>query len=282
MQDAIPQSLMALLGKEFPAAVLDDLAASARAKWITIAQRTLHSSKRDYIDSISEVMVEGSDDMGVMMRSIELTGWLANAVEQGIDGYDLRETLLGGDKPGVKLNKDGKKYRSIPFRHGTPGSQGQAGVPMGARMGPQHSQSMAFAASGVMEKGQAAALGRAIYKRAEALQAGKRLGNSKSGTGFVPLRMGKTKTTVLHVPKLAPWHKTDIYAGMKKETKTYKTATQSQYMTFRTISEANPEGWIHPGIQARRIAPQVEQFIRSIATKALQTAVRSALRGVST
>lgn len=290
LQEFVPQGLTALLGPDFPRLVLDDLATAARAHWIMLAQRELHSSKRDYINGIQEVENTGrapdrgehadgwSGVKGMEERTIVLVGWLPNAVEQGMEGYDLRDTLLGD---GAKTNAQGQKYRAIPFRHGTPGSQGGPGAPMGARMGPQPPQSLAFAARGIMSKGQAAKLGRAIYQRAKNLGPGQSLGTRKGGTGFVPVRTTARKTDVVQVPKLAPWHKTDIFAGMKRERKTYKAATQSQYVTFRTISEANPEGWIHPGIQGRHLAPRVEQFVQGIAQKAVFTAVRSALKGVS-
>jgi len=84
------------------------------------------------------------------------------------------------------------------------------------------------------------------------------------------------------VPKLAEHHKTDIYAGMKKVSHLYQNATQSQYMTFRMISENMTEGWMHPGINARHLATQVETYVQSIAQRAVETVVRAALKGTST
>jgi hypothetical protein len=267
LQGLIPQQLLALLGTQFMDTVLDDVAASARAKWILLAQQRLGSSKRDYIDGIQDVEGSGKE------RSITLVGWLPNAVEQGIDSYDLRTTLLGPGKG--KTAKDGHKYRPIPFRHGTPGSGGQAGTPMGARLGPQGGQSFAYAATGIMDKAQAAKLGKAIYARARALEQGQRLGTRK-GTGYVPIRESRDVAQVMRVPKLAPWHKTDIFAGMQRDTKTYERATQAQYTTFRTISEAKPDGWIHPGIQARHLAAEVEEHVQGLVGKAVLAAVRAA------
>ncbi len=287
----MPQSLLALLGPQFPQVVLDDIATAARAKWIMLAQNTLGSSKRDYINGIQEIENTGQSQRtsgpngqewegtaALEERTIALVGWLANAVESGMGPYDLRETLLA---KWAKTNKDGQKYRSIPFRHGTPGSQGGGGAPMGSRMGPQGKQSLAWAAAGIMSRGQAAKMGKGIYQKARALQANERLG-TRRGTGFVPMSSGKRRTAVVKVPKLAPWHKTDIFAGMKRATKQYEKAEQSQYTTFRTISEAEPQGWIHPGIQPRHLAAQVEQFIERIAVKTISAAVTGALKGMST
>jgi len=256
-QALIPQSLLALIGgNAFLQQVLDDIASSARAKWIRLAQQSLRSSKRDYIEGIQDIEGAGAE------RSIALVGWLANAVESGMPSRDLRTTLLqntrSGTRGGVRISKDGSRYRSIPFRHGTPGSSGQAGQPMGRRYGPQGAASFAHAAEGSMDKGQAAQLGKRIYSLAKQLRPGQRLAAG-------------------HAPRLAPWHQTDVFAGMQRTRKTYGRSTQSHYSTFRTISEANPTGWIHPGIQGRHLIPQVEEHVRKIIPATIGAAIKAAL-----
>jgi hypothetical protein len=247
----IPDALIALLGPEFEQTMLDDLGAVARAKWIRLAQTTLGSSKRDYIQGIQEVTGEGQE------RIIALTGWLPNAVENGLPSYDMRTTLLGGGKGHAA--KDGSRYRAIPFRHSTPGSAGGVGAPMGARMGPQGPGSLAV--RGGMDQGSSAALGKRIYDMAKRLRPGQRL-----------------NTASLGIPKLAPHHKTDIYSGMRRETKQYGTATQAQYGTFRTISTKSKEGWIHPGIQARHLAEQVQSQLQEAMGQVISAALQAAFR----
>jgi hypothetical protein len=270
LQSLVPHSLLALLGPEFVTTVLDDVATAARAKWIRLAQQQLGSSKRDYINGIQPISGSGNE------RVIVLVGQLPNMIEQGVEAWDLRTTLLGGGKG--KTSRDGHRYRAIPFRHGTPGSKGQAGTPMGARYGPQGGQSLAWASAGRMDKGQAAAMGRAIHSAAKRLRAGERLGHDTlSGRTVVDLGRGKARQR-LQVPKLAPWHKTDIFAGMQRTPKKYQTATQSQYTTFRTISEANPTGWIHPGIQARNLHQEVERHVETIMSRTVATAIQNALK----
>lgn len=253
LQGLIPHSFVALLNEDFITAVLDDVAAAARARWIKLARQQLNSSKRDYIDGIQEVDGSGNE------RFIMLVGRLPNMIEQGWAPHDLRETLLGEGKG--KVSKSGHRYRAIPFRHGTPTSKGQAGTPMGARYGPQGPQSRAWAAEGVMDAGAAAELGNAV----------KRLRTKRLTTHAPGTPKGKA---MVQVPKLAPWHKTDIYAGMRRVQKQYRTAKQAQYQTFRTISEANPIGWIHPGITERSIHTQVERDIEGMLGKIVRAAVR--------
>jgi len=281
IEGLLPQSLLALLDESFVTSVLDDVAASAHARWIRLAQQQLSSSKRDYIDGIQPIEVTGPFE-----RTIALVGWLPNAVENGIDGWDMRKTLLK-DGPGVRTSKSGKKYRAIPFRHGTPGSQGQAGAPMGRRYGPQGAQSLAHAAEGLMDKGAAAALGKAVYNHAKRLQQHDSLGHTVRGrrrTYFYD----RTRNVNVAVPKLASHHSTDIFAGMRKTTAKLsgplqegkRRGSHTQYMTFRMISEANPEGWQHPGMTARNLHVQVEEHVQKLVARAVQAAVNSAFKGM--
>jgi len=260
------RALSSILGDDFVAAVLDDLATGARAKWIRLASSKLNSSRSDYLEGISEV------EYGNDSRTISLTGWLPNAIEEGIDSFDMRKTLLGDSptsKP-AKVSKSGHKYKSIPFRHATPGTKGAVGAAMGSRMGPQGASSLAWGSGGIMSKGQAAKLGNRLYKAAKSLQAGQRLKTSdKRRKGFV------------QVPKLAPHHSSSIYAGMTRQITSGPARKgaqrQSLYTTFRTISEATDTGWIHPGITARRLIPDVEAFARTLIDGAIRVGISRAL-----
>ena len=52
---------------------------------------------------------------------------------------------------------------------------------------------------------------------------------------------------------------------MYRERTTYAQATQTQYKTFRTISEAVTIGWKHPGFEARNFAEKVSEYVEKIA-----------------
>lgn len=258
LAETIPEGLIGILSDGLLNAVLDDVAASARVKWIRIAQTELHSTRQDYIQAIGEIQTgEGS-------REIALIGWLANAIENGMDAYDMRDTLLANSS---HVGKDGKKFAYIPFRHGTPGSTGLAGAPMGSAEAPHSSSSMA-SGSVLASLGQAVKLGKAIHQEAKKLRGSRRLGTGVGGASL-----------------LQPWHKTDIYAGMKRQRKPYvnqrtgKTTTQTQYTTFRTISEnSDPSAWQHPGIQARHFADQVAAHVDRIIPAIMNRAIKEALK----
>jgi hypothetical protein len=246
LRDAIPQELIATLRSEDAiSAMLDSVAASARKHWIGLAQDELRSSARAYIDAIQDVEVEET-----LVRSITLAAaWLPSAVESGVDEYDLRDTLL--TSPKAKESKGGGKYMRVPFRHGTPDSLGHAGKPMGSSYGPPGMASRGL--FGQLSVDHAREFGADIYRAAKALRGKQRLGEGTSGA-----------------PKLAPHHTTDIYTGMqrRKEMKTNertgKASAHTQYMTFRTISTKNPQGWLHPGIEPRKFAERVGEHVQEV------------------
>lgn len=270
LSDIVPHEILAALGDELLAHILDDVAASARAKWIRLAQLELHSSRQTYIQGIQQ-----PEAPAMLERTITLVGWLPNAIENGLAPFDMRETLLGpGSSIRRPIMKDGKftggYFARVPFRHGTPGTTGLAGVPMGQAYGEQGAASRAVGGgrgpAAIMSTERAQAFGEAVHQGAKALRA-KMAGGKKS-----------RPADRLHVPQplLKEHHKTSIYHGMVKVRKPYfnprtqKTTVQSQYTTFRTISDKAGGGWMHPGIEPRHLSHKVEAH----AAKAFHGAVR--------
>jgi hypothetical protein len=77
------------------------------------------------------------------------------------------------------------------------------------------------------------------------------------------------KVKKLLTEKAQPWHSSSLYEGMIREEKTYSKATQSQYMTFRMITEnplsqTDPRKWQHPGIKAKRLAVKTMQHMHRV------------------
>lgn len=241
-------ALAALEDDDVIATVLNDVMSAARAFWIQQAGSKLKTSRRDYINGIQEVVV------GKRTASVALVGVLPNLVEQGMAAFDMHTTLLGPDVPvvpwgsgqkGKHARKDGGFYRAIPFRHQTPGSIGQGG---GVPMGKQYAGAMGMAAANE--------LGKKIHAAAKELapttgKPGKTQWGERLPEGLAP--------------KLSAKHTTDIYAGMVRQEKTYKGATQSTYTTFRMISDGVPDKWMHPGIEPANIADDVEKYVDKIA-----------------
>jgi hypothetical protein len=266
ISEALPESLMQMLESlDLVEAVLDDVAASARAKWQRLAQTELHTTRQSYIEGIQEVESEPG------LRSIALVGWLANAVENGMDSFDLRETLLGPNATTRRASRSGGWYANVPFRHGTPGSTGLAGQPMGSPYAPAGALSRA---GGPLTADAAKALGKAVYAAAKRLSS---RGPHGKGRTTVPASEGG--------PLLRPHHATGIYTGMRHERKPYvnpttgKTTVQSTYGTFRRISTENTTGWIHPGIEPHRFVEQVADHVGVIVPAVINQAIQAAMSG---
>ncbi|RYF12724.1 MAG: hypothetical protein EOO40_00550 [Deltaproteobacteria bacterium] len=205
-------------------AVLDTVAQGAYAHWVSLVQRKLTGADRQaYREALTMYAPVGGAQ--TFQRVIAVTGERANSIEAGQPAYDMHDTLLGpqipvvpkgSGKKGKHKNKQGGFYRSIPFRHQTPTSNGLHGAPMGSPY------------AGSLGAEAALELGRAVYKAA------KKLSPSTGGPGQ-KIKYGSRLPAGL-APKLSPKHTTDIYASMYKQSKVYEKATGSQYVTFRTIS----------------------------------------------
>lgn len=242
--------------------LLEGVLAGAEDFWRRTAGAELSTSRVDYLNGIQPYEIRGS------VGTLALVGNLPNMVENGLDGdIDLRDWLLGPDVPVVPMGKrgahesaDGNKYRAVPFRHATPGTSGRVGTPMG---GAYQNHPMVESAGD---------LGKRIYAVAKKLEA-----TTSTPEGGVEYG-GRLAAGM--APKLKPHHSTDIYAGMIKSRKIYAKATQSQYTTFRTISEkSDPEKWIipqgSPGY-GRHFLDQVEDYIARTAPMALEAFIKNA------
>lgn len=259
--DAHMDAALAAFGDEaLIQGVLSDIMEGARDQWIKLAGDRLHSTRRDYIDGIQQVDVDG------FTASIALVGTLPHMVEEGMSAHNMHSTLLGPNVPVVKPgsgqkgkhaildakgNPTGKYWRVIPFRHQTPGSSGQGG---GAVMGTAYDGHAAVA--------DAAKLGKAVYKAAKALKGSTGMPGSK-------VKWGERLPEGL-APKLAPHHTTDIYSGMVKLSKPYgeKGKVQNTYMTFRIITDNQPAKFLHPGFVGVHLMDEVEQYVSKVAAMA--------------
>lgn len=249
--DAFAEMLLLATSPEAVNAVLADVMSGARAFWIKQANEKLHSSRRDYVNGIQEVVVEDG------IASITLTGALALMVENGASPFDMHQTLLGPSvpvaagpgQPGKRVNKQGQFYRSIPFRHQTPGTIGQGGgVPMGTPYG-------------------SSAIGKAVHAAAKKLAPTTRMPGQGTQWG------GRLESGL--APLLKPHHSVDIYAGMVKQKAT--GSGQNTYTTFRTISEAVPDKWLHPGMPPANLIGAVEDYVSDVLPAAIQQMIGEAI-----
>lgn len=268
LSSALPAQLASLPG------VVADIARGVteqiRAEIIRLANERLHLSSEDYIQGLQPARYHDPNAGSGVFSSIVLTGWLPNAVEHGWSGGDMKEALLKGRN--AKVTPKGVRYNTVPFRHGTPGTRGTNFPAMGSAYAAGFGAlpGGGFQAQGTLEAAQAAKLGRRVHKAAKALEATR--SHPDKGTQWG----GRLEAGL--APLLRPHHKTDIYAGMVRERKVYQHAEQSQYSTFRRVSDnSDPGSWIHPGIEGHRLFDEGAK----VAAHAAKVLVDAALRTMS-
>lgn len=265
---AVPQGLWSR--PELLLAALRDVVDLARNELIRIAGSELQGTGQDYVEGVQPpaFYLDGSrmPQPGETVASLELLGWLPNAIENGWPGGDMKVFLLKGRN--AKTDAKGRRYNTVPFRHGTPGTTGRHFVPMGAT----HERAMIFSQGGgyelrgTLDQVGARMLGEKVHEAAKKLAA--TTGHPEGGTQWgerLPAGMAE---------KLRTHHKTDVFAGMVRVEHTYRAAVQNQYKTFRRVSEASdPRAWVHPGIEPRRFFPRVSDVIAREAGEAFKFAL---------
>jgi hypothetical protein len=265
---------LALLTVDVVSTILDNVVQSARNHWIKIAKEDDSHLKLDYLRGIQPIDVKGRKGTW----TVSLVGELPHLLEDGDPELDMRDTLLGPNVPVVPLGNRGKHlsknkqfYRAIPFRH------------TGSNSGSVVGQAMGSAYQGMLGVKEAKKLGRKVFKDAKQLSASvtspiitrETIKNPFTGKSTTDWVFGGKKQTwgdrlsAGYAPKLKEHHTTDIYAGMVRMEKTYVKGTQSQYMTFRTISTAKRVGWIRKPIEARHYAEKVRLFVDDLIPKAI-------------
>lgn len=250
LETLIPEELLAPFTQEAVDVILEDVANSTKDWWAAEAQAELHSSKGDYIRGLQDV------EMSPGQAVLALVGVVPNIVEQGQGQTDMRTTLLGPNVPISPEGEFGKHltirpdmttgfYRSIPFRHGLPGSTGQAGKPM-----PDD-----------------------VYKAAKKLRG--RISDPYKGAAWAEGEAQEAKS------KRLGGEFGSQYAGMIRSQKAYKAfkmeggqpkgrGVQSQYTTFRTISTLQKDGWIRPASPGKHFAERAIEYAERTMIEALE------------
>lgn len=241
------------------------LGSAAHAHWQRKALQELKATSRDYVDGLRW-------DSDEEKARIVLTGVLPNMIEQGFAGGDMRDWMFGGAR--AKTAKAGHKYLTIPFRHGTPGTSGRnVGIPMPPGI---HEAAQKLKESVSRPKNPIGAHG------GKTVLYGQRLHPDLPHVGKVTKDILHSKTVGKH--RYQPWHATSIFTGIIRQRKKYQRASQSQYTSFRVISQAVIRGekdkagkatqhWFHPGIKARRFAQDTSRYLKKIAAQAVQGAL---------
>jgi hypothetical protein len=212
--------------------------------WLQYAQgATVHFSGGTFkVNSITGAYVRSIQD-GVRFPD-DLTGEVfttsphGSIIEKGIKPFDQKRALL--NSPKAKRNKDGGRYITVPFRHGTPNTVGLTPMPANVHA---IAQNLGFSRRNGLLK--------SMWTQQRYSWGGK-LGKSAQGQrsqiGGARQENGRGYT----------W-KTGMYSGMVRMGR----PGQTQYMTFRRVSDnSDPRSWQHPGVKPRPIREAVVENTR--------------------
>lgn len=237
--------------------VINDVADAAMIRWDQWIVTSMSApSARAYRAGITKA----EPAPGVVV--LTLAGAFPLMLERGWHypgGINLRVTLLRPGAPGVKVSKDGHRYRRVMFRHGTQGASGGGAGYAGEDVGGAERRILGFNAQ--QSAARAALIADAAKKLRPYSGRGKYGRKPAGGSGDRWLRAGL-------VSKLRDRHVTDIYAGMRR----MSAAAGGGMRTWRTIT-SNPDArrsdaaglnWHHPGIRPRKLIPKVRDYIRQI------------------
>ena len=204
--------------------VLDELGKRYYDALFTKAGQELKQTKSEYQKGI---YIENPTEDSIV---IGLAGWLPNAIEQGIQPFDMKDGFSKSSKrkPAYRKNASTGWYITIPFRHGTPGIVAESGI-----------------FSNVMPK--------TVYEVAKKQL---KTENDSLKVSDLPAEFqikGIRKEVVNNITKqIFPeyTHKSSIYEGMKRSSMEH----HGQYVTFRRVSDqSDPNSWIHSGIVAHNL-----------------------------
>lgn len=224
--------------------VLEEVAASFAKEWEEEAKQSLHQSKNEYIRGIYVKNINNTT------KVVGLAGWLPNAVEEGISGFDEKPGFARSAK--IHFKKDGTGwYLTIPYKTATPNAIAESTI-----------------FSGKMPN--------EIY---QVLKAKAKTGDTTGlKLGEIPkeFQIPKTRPEVKLESKTfeAYTHKPPIYEGIIKSPIQY----HSGYTSFRRVSNlSDPNSWIHTGIEGRNLAEKalesthVDQIVDQAIDAFLQT-----------
>jgi len=203
---------------QFTSNIISELATEFAMYW-GLAASVLTSSRIEYKNSI---YVKRIDDFNY---EVGLNGWLPNAIEQGLSGFDEKEGFKSSTSDAFHRTKSGGWYLTIPFRHAVTGAI---------------AESEAF--TNVMPS--------KVYKEAKKLGTGEGL-NVKNLPKELQERKIRPKVITKSRIFEAYQHKHSIHSGIQRK----KDTNRGTYVSFRRVSDkSDGDSWIHTGIQARNFA----------------------------
>lgn len=204
----------------------------------------------------------------------------AQRIEQGFGSYDMKPALLHG--PHARIGAEGQRWNVVPFRFGTPIQSGPNKGQARPHFGPENTMPQ-HVYKEVSGGDPYPATGEGQRSRIPFLFTEDELGgvNREAVIRGLPAPMTRPYT----------WR-----AGLYDSMRRYGTGRQTQYFTFRAVSEprrivkrwrgpggivvqrviekgSDPNSWIHPGQAANPVIQAVIDYTRPFVERMLLNAV---------
>ena len=230
IQTGLEQSISAL-----PALTKQQISVKARNK--------LHSSLEEYLDSVK---ISFSDYIFIV--ELDKESWLANAVETGVDGFEMTKGFF--NSPKAKMSKDGFKYLRIPM---SVDPKRKADT-----MGTEKAQYYQRMIDHALRKPKFQQHSVSADMKGGILEVQKLITDTPEAQGL--LRARKFKSA-------------DDY-------NTKKGGSKFQYMLLRTVSEKGSltgAKWSHPGIEPANIFKELERDLPDIFERLLDENIKREL-----
>lgn len=221
-------------------AAVGAVARAARDEWTRLAQNRLRTGREIYINGLRQAGSFIEKDSGrEKTYEITLVGKMPNNFEFGMASFDMKTVRPGWlYSSKTKISKSGKRYRIIPFRHSqtSPARLAYSGK---AREVNLQATLKKIVRKYSMDQMVTTSGGRAVEGMV------KRVPNLKK-TGKIARVFDKAS----HHP----------LSGLTRIQKNYPGGPQGHLMTFRVMSEDAVGKWIHPGIKAANLLPEVQAW----------------------
>lgn len=192
----------------------------------------------------------------------------ASAIEEGAPARDMKRIL--GSSWKVRVNKQGKRYLIIPFRHDTPGSVMGNPMPSAVHEWWQQPGQTASKIISAIER-TSGALGSSIVTRKQMTVPGRTYSWGSRLTKGTLQGMGLDDRQVRRLTGMVNFREAPHGEG----------ARHSSYITFRVMSE-DSKGWIAPARDGYWPARVTADELRPVAEEAFQKAMAADIQAMLT
>lgn len=199
--------------------------------------KKLKTTKLAYLDALD---AHFSED-GILVVELDSNNWLVNALEQGVDGWDMKKTHL--QSPKAKISKEGFRYLRIPL-----------GKSKNAEPNTDKAKRIQEKIRQILVKPRYEPLKMRDYHL------------RPDGSVHVLSRVTSKNPVLANDPDLSGFYRVQKFASVQEKCGG-KPPKKTSYLMFRTISEKPglEDKWQHPGLEKREFLRELQKVMDNVA-----------------